>query len=288
MAVQNPIGIALAGLLSLPGPLRVRGLYRTIIFLPTTLSVVIVGFPWNLILSPLWGRRRGRFEAVGPGRLFALARVDGLAYLCILPHIKLPLVLPTIGLVSILSFVGNFKAFDLIDSVKGALAGPNFATDILGTFFDRTFLGDQLKLGNPMMGSAVATVMFFIILAGVCLWPDSYSAACSPTRSREAWDRSNRSDDACRPHPGDEPRTDRAGRQTARTYYAPATCLSLDSSASGDELLSGRGRKHRGRHGADRWRLGRPFGLPARLLKPGAAVTSKFAPSTNAPPRATS
>jgi raffinose/stachyose/melibiose transport system permease protein len=149
--------------------LRVRGLYRTIIFLPTTLSVVIVGFSWNLILSPLWGRRRGRFEAVGPGRLFAPARVDGLAYLCILPHIKLPLVLPTIGLVSLLSFVGNFNAFDLIDSDKGALAGPNFATHILGTFFDRTFLGDQLKLGNPMMGSAVATVIFFIILAGVCL-----------------------------------------------------------------------------------------------------------------------
>ena len=57
MAVQNPIGIALAGLLSLPGPLRVRGLYRTIIFLPTTLSVVIVGFSWNLIVSPLWGKR---------------------------------------------------------------------------------------------------------------------------------------------------------------------------------------------------------------------------------------
>jgi hypothetical protein len=29
-------------------------------------------FFWNLILSPLWGRRQGRFEAVGPGRLFAL------------------------------------------------------------------------------------------------------------------------------------------------------------------------------------------------------------------------
>jgi raffinose/stachyose/melibiose transport system permease protein len=73
MTVQNPIGIALAGLLSLPGPLRVRGLYRTIIVLPTTLSVVIVGFSWNLILSPLWRRRRGRFDSVVPGRLFALA-----------------------------------------------------------------------------------------------------------------------------------------------------------------------------------------------------------------------
>jgi len=79
-------------------------------------------------------------------------------------------VLPTIGLVSILTFVGNFNAFDLIYSVKGALAGPNFASDILGTFFYRTFFGFQLQLGNPTMGAAVATVMFFIILAGVCLY----------------------------------------------------------------------------------------------------------------------
>ena len=73
-------------------------------------------------------------------------------------------------LVSVLTFVANFNAFDLIYSVKGALAGPNFATDILGTFFYRTFFGNQLQLGNPTMGAAVATVMFFIILAGVCLY----------------------------------------------------------------------------------------------------------------------
>ena len=77
---------------------------------------------------------------------------------------------PTIGLISILTFVGNFNAFDLIYSVKGALAGPNFATDILGTFFYRTFFGFQLQLGNPTMGATVATVMFFIILVGVCLY----------------------------------------------------------------------------------------------------------------------
>ena len=54
MAVQNPIGIAIAGLLSLPH-LKFRGTYRTLIFTPTMLSVVIIGFSWNLILSPLWG-----------------------------------------------------------------------------------------------------------------------------------------------------------------------------------------------------------------------------------------
>ena len=58
MCVQNPIGIALAGLLSLPG-LRLKGFYRTVMFLPTMLSVVIVGFSWNLILSTLWGVTSG-------------------------------------------------------------------------------------------------------------------------------------------------------------------------------------------------------------------------------------
>ena len=66
MVVQNPIGIALAGFLSLPG-LKLKGLYRTLIFLPTMLSVVIVGFAWNLILSPLWGVAEGALRAVGLG-----------------------------------------------------------------------------------------------------------------------------------------------------------------------------------------------------------------------------
>jgi raffinose/stachyose/melibiose transport system permease protein len=211
MAVQNPIGIALAGLLSLPG-LKLKSLYRTVIFLPTMLSVVIVGFSWNLILSPLWGVAEAALKSIGLGNWFApwlglpstalvtlalisvwqfvgipmmliyaallnipeeltdAARVDGLGQFRIFWHIKLPLVSPTIGLVSVLTFVGNFNAFDLIYSVKGALAGPNFASDILGTFFYRTFFGFQLQLGNPTMGAAVATLMFFIILVGVCFY----------------------------------------------------------------------------------------------------------------------
>jgi raffinose/stachyose/melibiose transport system permease protein len=211
MVVQNPIGIALAGLLSLPA-LRFRATYRTLIFLPTMLSVVIIGFAWNLILSPLWGVAEGFLKAIGLGAWFApwlglpstalvtlslisvwqfigipmmliyasllnipeelvdAARVDGLGQLRIFFHIKLPLILPTIGMVSILTFVGNFNAFDLIYAVKGALAGPNFASDILGTYFYRTFFGYQLQVGSPTMGATVATVMFLIILVGVCVY----------------------------------------------------------------------------------------------------------------------
>jgi raffinose/stachyose/melibiose transport system permease protein len=78
--------------------------------------------------------------------------------------------LPSIGIISILTFVGNFNAFDLIYASQGALAGPDFSTDILGTFFYRTFFGFQLQLGDPHMGAAVASAMFAIILVGVCVY----------------------------------------------------------------------------------------------------------------------
>jgi len=69
-----------------------------------------------------------------------------------------------------LTFVGNFNAFDLIFATQGATGEPNFGTDILGTFFYRTFYGIQLQPGDPTMGTTIASVMFLIILAGVLLY----------------------------------------------------------------------------------------------------------------------
>lgn len=180
MLVQNPIGLLLATMLTTKG--KGRKIYRVIIFMPTVLSFVIVGFIWNLILSPLWGVAESILKAVGLGALFRpwlglessalitislisvwqfvgipmvlfyaaligipeeiieAARVDGANNWQIFWKIKFPLVLPTVGIVGILTFVGNFNAFDLVYTIKGALAGPNFSTDLMGTLFYRTFL----------------------------------------------------------------------------------------------------------------------------------------------------
>jgi raffinose/stachyose/melibiose transport system permease protein len=211
MLVQNPIGIALAALLSLPG-LRGQAFYRAAFFLPTMLSFVIVGFTWKLILSPLWGVTPVLLGAIGlkswfhpwlgqdstalttlclisvwqyvgipmmlicaallgiPHEVVEAAELDGVTGFAQFWKIKLPLILPTIGICSILTFVSNFNAFDLIYTVQGALAGPNFSTDILGTFLFRTFFGNQLQLGDPNMGATIATMMFLIILAGVLVY----------------------------------------------------------------------------------------------------------------------
>lgn len=211
MLIQNPIGLMLAVLLSAP-KLRLSGTYRTLIFMPTMLSVVIIGFVWQLLLSPIWGISESFLDSIGLGQYFdswlgkessalitlALISVwqfvgipmmliyatllnipddivdasvvDGANSMQTFWHIKLPLILPTIAMVSILTFVANFNAFELIYAVKGALAGPNFSTDLMGTFFYRTFFGFQLQQGSASMGAAVATLMFLIILVGVMLF----------------------------------------------------------------------------------------------------------------------
>ncbi|NCF69226.1 MAG: ABC transporter permease subunit [Chloroflexi bacterium] len=211
MLVQNPVALFLAALLS-RRTLRWTSSYRTLIFVPTVLSVVIIGFIWQLILSPLWGIAEGFMTFFGIGHLFQpwlglestalttislisvwqfvgiplmlfyaaligipdelieAAYVDGATAWTVFWRVKFPLILPTVGIVTILTFVGNFNAFDLIYTIKGALAGPNFSTDIMGTMFFRAFFGQQLQLGNASMGSTVAAMMLIIILIGVLVY----------------------------------------------------------------------------------------------------------------------
>ena len=210
MVVQNSIALLLAALLA--SGIKGSSLYRTVLFMPTVLSVVIIGFIWQLILNPLWGVSESILQAVSLGELFKpwlglpetalitvslisvwqfvgipmilffaalisipeelmeAARVDGASGWQTFWRIKFPLILPAVGIVAILTFVGNFNAFDLIYTMKGANAGPDFATDIMGTFFYRTFFGQQLQLGNPTMGATVAAMMFLIILIGVVIY----------------------------------------------------------------------------------------------------------------------
>jgi len=131
----------------------------------TTLALIsvwqFVGIPMMLIYAAL---------LTIPDEILEAGECDGVTGMAAFWKIKLPLILPSIGIISILTFVGNFNAFDLIYAAQGALAGPNFSTDILGTFMYRTFFGFQLQLGDPHMGSAIASAMFAIILIGVCIY----------------------------------------------------------------------------------------------------------------------
>lgn len=208
--IQNPLALLLATILT---QRNFRGvpIYRTILFAPTTLSYVIVGFVWErLLLNPLWGTLHDPLGDLGvltpvlglpqtaliavslvsvwqfiglPMMLFTAsligisdevldaAKVDGANAWQVFWRIKFPLILPTVGTVSILTFVGNFNAFALIYTMQGATAEPNLSTDILGTFFYRTTFGaGGAAEPNFPMGTTIATMMFLIIFSVVMVY----------------------------------------------------------------------------------------------------------------------
>ena len=154
----TPDLLKLIGLKSLFAPWLGKEAYALV-----TLSLIsvwqFVGIPMMLIYAAL---------LTIPDEVLEAAECDGVTGMKQFWKIKLPLILPSIGIISVLTFVANFNAFDLIYTTQGALAGPNFSTDILGTYMFRTFFGFQLQLGDPNMGATIASSMFFIILIGVC------------------------------------------------------------------------------------------------------------------------
>ncbi len=212
MFVQNTLGLLFATLLS--APLKGRNIYRTIIFVPATMSVVVTGFLWQIILNPRWGAVNKLLEAVHlgglarpwlgdpdlvlivialvsswqwvglptmmflagfltiPDELIEAARIDGASGWQIFWKVKMPLLTPVIGIVSVLTFVGNFNAFDVIFAMAGTRGEPGYAADLLATFFYRTGLAGEMPAARPNMGvgAAVATVIFVILLSGVSLW----------------------------------------------------------------------------------------------------------------------
>ncbi len=212
MLVQNTLGLLFAVLLATG--IKGHGLLRTIIFLPATLSVLIIGFLWRLILNPQWGAVNQFLKAVGldqfalpwlgdptwalivislvsvwqwvglptmfflaglltiPDELTEAARVDGASSWQAFWRIKFPLLLPVIGIVSVLTFVGNVNAFDIVYAMAGARGEPAYSTDLLGTFFYRTAIAGEhpVAIPNMGMGAAVAAVMFLILLVGVSAW----------------------------------------------------------------------------------------------------------------------
>jgi len=63
MSVQNTLGLFFAALLSVK--FRGRDFFRTVIFMPATLSVLVTGFLWTLILNPNWGAVNIILENIG-------------------------------------------------------------------------------------------------------------------------------------------------------------------------------------------------------------------------------
>jgi raffinose/stachyose/melibiose transport system permease protein len=212
MGVQNTLGMLFAVLLNMK--IKAASIFRTIIFFPATMSVLVIGFLWALILNPRWGMFNQVLELVGLGEFarpwlgdpkFALivislvscwqwvglptmmylaaligipeelvdaAKVDGASGWQIFWKIKIPLITPIIGIVSVLTFIGNFSAFDIVFAMASSRGDPQYSTDIMGSFFYRMGIAGELFTGHmdAGMGAAIATIIFLILLTGILIW----------------------------------------------------------------------------------------------------------------------
>ncbi|MGG7466296.1 MULTISPECIES: carbohydrate ABC transporter permease [unclassified Plantibacter] len=194
LIVELPIGLLMAALLTSGVIRKSVGIYRTLLFIPATLSVVIVGFVWRLIINPLWGlvdfpllgteatalptiSLMSVWQWVGipmvflytallaiPADVIEAARIDGANGWKIFWRMKFPLIAPQFGLIAVLTYIWTFNGFDIVYALNGSAPGPNYSTDILGTLFYRTFFGSSGQVADLDLGATVASVIFLIIL----------------------------------------------------------------------------------------------------------------------------
>lgn len=205
--IQTTLGLFVAVLLAR----KARGFaaFQAIYFLPHTLSLVVVGFLWRMLLNPTWGalaqglKRLGLADAVQPWlgqsstALTAVVLVNGWAWLGFpilvllaavqaIPrefteaavvdganawqnfrHVTWPLLLPSVAMLTILTFIWDFNAFELVFVMQGASGSPAYATDLLATFFYRTAFGDPTTGGEPgQIGLAAAIGVFMLVIIG--------------------------------------------------------------------------------------------------------------------------
>ena len=98
-----------------------------------------------------------------PMEVIEAAELDNCGWGAKLWHVIIPMVLPTLLNLLVLSFIGKMKIFDLVwITTKG---GPLWATETVSTYtYKRAFEWTTFDLGYP---STIAAVWFVIVLAAV-------------------------------------------------------------------------------------------------------------------------
>jgi len=208
MGLQNVLGILFAVVLT-NRTMKGRSFYQTIIFIPCTVAVLVTGYLFKLMLNPIWAGATLKGMGLGflvhpwlgdtntalpivslvsvwqwvgiPTMMFVAAfqgisddlieaaSIEGANGWQQFFRIKLPLIMPIVGMIAILTFVSNFNAFDVIYSMETADGAPSYTTDLIGTLFYRYGVAGQHPVGipEPGVGAAISTTIFAMLLCGV-------------------------------------------------------------------------------------------------------------------------
>lgn len=126
----------------------------------TAIWVVVLVTAWQWIGFPvlLYGAALGGI----PEEIDEAASLDGASAWQRFRSITLPMLVPAIGTVSVLTFIGAMEAFPIPYALGGSQGNPAGATDVLSLLFYRTAFesGSSNAIGTS---SAIATLLFIFI-----------------------------------------------------------------------------------------------------------------------------
>lgn len=206
-------GLAVA--LLLDAPIRGRGFYRGIYFLPAVTSSVAAAIVWRYLLDPAgyvnsvlaqlgiegpdW--LQDRWLALGaltlltvwknlgfnavlyltalqalPAGIFEAAALDGANAAQRVRRLTIPLLAPMTFFVVVQALITTFQSFDLVYVLTGG--GPRGGTEVLGLLMYR----EAFRLGDFGYGTAIAFVTLFLVLGVTLVQWRASGAGRSPLR----------------------------------------------------------------------------------------------------------
>lgn len=102
-----------------------------------------------------------------PEELLQAAEIDGANSWQRFRRVVFPLLAPSFTALTVLTFMGQFRVFDIVYVLTGPIGSPNFATDVLGTLIYRHAFGSSgIATSDVRMSYAIAlAVIVFIAMA---------------------------------------------------------------------------------------------------------------------------
>lgn len=199
--VVTMIGLALITALALNAKIRARGFFRSVFFYPVLLSPVVVALIWrwilqqdgllNGVLVALGGERAQFLTSAGwaqfwvivistwaqmgfftlillaglqaiPGEFYEAAAIDGASRLQSFRLVTMPLLLPTMFVVIVLSLIRAVQVFDQVYAFTGG--GPGTATLYMVQYVYETGFADQTKEYGLAAAASLVMALFLLIL----------------------------------------------------------------------------------------------------------------------------
>lgn len=179
--------------------LRLKSMHRLIIFMPSIIPTLVVGLVFTSILNPTTGLLNTFLRWIGLGAFaqqwltnphvalgsvigvdtwkgvgyitvillaglqsisteyYEAARIDGANAWQELSYITLPQLMPALTVTTVFNVLYGLGVFDIVYVLTNG--GPGNATNVMNTT-----IFDQFSLGNYGLGTALSTVMFFVMV----------------------------------------------------------------------------------------------------------------------------